>query len=1144
MESITGRPLLTSATDGALARLVWQGSVPFVLSALADGRILDANPACCRLLGLPANEVVGRTAADLGFWADADERAAFVGAMRAAGRPADRIVSLRAGDGGLRELLVSGEIAEIDGRTCLLSQLVDVTERRRLERELLEREQRFRAVFDHAAGFIAMLSPDGTVLEVNRTTLAAAGLAAEDVVGRPVWEAPWLTGSPDAAARVREGVAAAGRGEAQRRDLRMRRGDGAPWVVDLALTPVRDAAGAVTALVAEARDETAVRELQAALQSSEERFRAFIDTSPAVAWIKDEDLRIAYVNRRLAELYGRPGETLVGATDFDFQPAASAAAVRANDNEVLRSGQAMVDVEMVPTPDGERRLWLVHKFPFADADGRRFVGGVGFDVTDRERTERLLRESEARFQGAFDNAPIGMALVDPDGRWLRVNPALCALLGYAEEELRALSFQDVTHPDDLALDEALVARTLAGEIPGYRLDKRYRRRDGAVVWAELVVSLVRDEAGAPRFFVSQVHDVTKRRVAEMALRESEARQRALLTALPDLVFRLDRRGVYLDVAAHRAEDLAAPSDEIVGRSLADVLPPPLAERLLGSIERVADGGSMEVVEYDLELGAGPRAFEARLVAADAGEVVAVVRDVTDRAAAVAALADERDLLQTLIDAVPDPIYVKDAAHRFVRVNRAQAASLGAASPAAAAGKTDHDFFPPALADGFRLAEARLLATGDPIVDRVERLDEGGEGRWMLDYKAPWRDRSGRITGLIGSSRDVTALVRAQRAAEASSYLKSTFLASMSHELRTPMTAIIGYSDLLLEELEGPLTDQQRIDVEAIARGAQRLLRLINDLLDLSRIESGRLELELSEVDLREVVALVRDDVAPQAAAKGVRLEIDLPAWLPPVAGDPHRLRQVVLNMVGNAVKFTPRGQVRITARARPDGGVEVAVADTGIGIAPHALPHVFDEFRQADTSTTRAYGGSGLGLAISRKLAELHGGAMGIASELGAGTTVALALPAPGGPPPPLRPLGMAAPTIDPPIEPPAAGKPVVLVVENDPSFADLIRRRVEAEGAAVLVTGSGLEALRLAAAHPPALVLLDLLLDPPLDGWQVLNGLRNRPATARTPVVVLTVVDDAATALALGASEHLLKPAPPEAVIAALRRHLPPPPD
>ncbi|MBA3416152.1 MAG: PAS domain S-box protein, partial [Chloroflexia bacterium] len=294
---------------------------------------------------------------------------------------------------------------------------------------------------------------------------------------------------------------------------------------------------------------------------------------------------------------------------------------------------------------------------------------------------------------------------------------------------------------------------------------------------------------------------------------------------------------------------------------------------------------------------------------------------------------------------------------------------------------------------------------EPFTMEYRRYARDGRLLWLRDVAFLVRDEGGspRYWQIVAfditeRKRSEEELRAAKDAAEEANRLKSAFLSTMSHELRTPMNAILGYAHLLLDGMAGELSAEQAEDVRRIAEGADRLLGLINDVLDLSRIEAGSMELTLEAVDLRQVVAAVRGEVAALALSKGLDLVVDLPAAPLPLEGDPHRLHQILLNLVGNAVKFTDRGRVEIRVRPTPTGAA-IAVADTGVGIPPAFLTHVFDEFRQADAGTTRRYGGSGLGLAIAKRLTELHGGTIAVESRLDEGSTFIVTLPArPSGP--------------------------------------------------------------------------------------------------------------------------------------------------
>jgi len=423
--------------------------------------------------------------------------------------------------------------------------------------------------------------------------------------------------------------------------------------------------------------------------------------------------------------------------------------------------------------------------------------------------------------------------------------------------------------------------------------------------------------------------------------------------------------------------------------------------------RAITSGSRYVAEYRIirpdgdlrwlrEDGEAVRDDEGRPV-----RVIGVTQDVTTRKRADEALAAERDLLTTLMDHLPDAVYVKDTRSRFLRINRAGAHGIGATDPSQVHGKTVFDFFAEPLARGFNADEQRVLTTGEPLLNKLEAQDDDPETtRWWLTSTVPLRNREGDVVGLVGSSRDVTELHQLEEelraatlAAETASRAKSDFLATMNHELRTPMNAIIGYSHLLLDGLDGPLSLEQHRDVSRIASAADRLLALINNVLDLAKIESGRFDLDSEQVRLEEIFEQVRMELAPQASGRRVDLVFELPADLPAISADPQRLRQIMLNLVGNAVKFTEHGHVTVAARAS-FSEIELIVRDTGIGIDPAAMPFIFDEFRQADSSTARRYGGTGLGLAITRRLVEMHGGAIDVESTPGLGSTFTIRLPA------------------------------------------------------------------------------------------------------------------------------------------------------
>ncbi len=367
--------------------------------------------------------------------------------------------------------------------------------------------------------------------------------------------------------------------------------------------------------------------------------------------------------------------------------------------------------------------------------------------------------------------------------------------------------------------------------------------------------------------------------------------------------------------------------------------------------------------------------------------------------------------------------------------------------------------------------------------------------------------------------------------EQASLLKSQFLANMSHELRTPLNSIIGYTELVMDGLYGPLTEDQSDRLSRVLRNGQNLLLLINDVLDLSKIEAGRMELSYAMVNLPALLDTVTSTLLPLANQKGLELKVNLPQRLPVLVADETRLRQILNNLMSNAVKFTREGSVTMDVSVdEPAKTIYLKVIDTGIGIPPEHRERVFDEFHQVDGTSTREFGGTGLGLAITRRLARMHGGDVTLESEVGKGSTFTVTLPLIA-PPPPASPAGGPEPER---VE--DALGPLVLVIDDEQEAVDIIQSFLEVAGYRTRAAYSGEEGLKLIKELKPAAVTLDVLM-PDMDGWQVLSQLRNDAHTASLPVVMVSIVDKRPLALELGAYEYVVKPIQQEQLINAVNR-------
>ena len=498
-----------------------------------------------------------------------------------------------------------------------------------------------------------------------------------------------------------------------------------------------------------------------------------------------------------------------------------------------------------------------------------------------------------------------------------------------------------------------------------------------------------------------------------------------------------------------------------------------------------------------------------------------------------ALAQERNLLRTLIDNLPDYIFVKDRQSRFVTTNAPHLGVLGAKRLEDVVGKTDFDFFSPDLATGYFADEQAVMRTGCPLLNRRERtVTPGGEVRWLLTSKIPYRDRSGNIVGVLGISRDITAIQEAEEAlqkakeeAEAANRAKSEFLANMSHEIRTPMNGIIGLTELALDT---PLAPEQREYLEMVKASADALLAVINDILDFSKIEARKLELERVDFSLRDLLGDTMKALGLRAQQKGLELACHIPADVPDaLVGDPGRLRQVIINLVGNAIKFTEQGEVvvQVARESETDGEVMLRflVRDTGIGIPPDKQALVFQAFAQVETGMTRKYGGTGLGLAISSRLVAMMGGRMGVQSEPGRGSTFRFTARFGRSS---QKPAGRR---IESPVR---LDNLPVLIVDDHPTNRFILEEMV-AQWGMVPTSVSGAEAAlatldRAAKSGEPfPLALLDAHM-PEVDGFELARQIQERADLAGTALVMLTSAGqpgDIAQCRQLGIQAYLMKP-------------------
>jgi PAS domain S-box-containing protein len=630
----------------------------------------------------------------------------------------------------------------------------------------------------------------------------------------------------------------------------------------------------------------------------------------------------------------------------------------------------------------------------------------------------------------------------------------------------------------------------------------------------------------------------KEATAEVALRNSQERLMLLVqqTSLVMIAWNRNFEVVDWNPAAERL--FGYTRAEAMGRHAIDLLVPEAAKGhvhqvwedllvqkdLVHSInENVTKDGRILVMEWT----------NTPLVGED-GEVIGLMSmgmDITERQRQQEALHQSEQKYRTIIESIKEAYYEVDLAGNFIFANNALCEIMGYTREELI-GTNNRDYMDQETAQTVYQHTNQVYRTGRSArnIEWVF-ITKSGERRYAEMSISLMTDSKGQPTGFRGLARDITErkmaeseLQAAKEAAESANRAKSAFLANMSHELRTPLNAIIGYSEMLIEDADEMGYSSIVPDVKKIQAAGSHLLDLINNILDLSKIEAGKMDLFYEAFDIPDMVEGVLATVKPLITKNNNALEVEYAPDANRMVADLVKVRQTLLNLLSNAAKFTENGTVQLKImRGRFDNTdwITFRVTDTGIGMSPEQIEHLFREFTQADNSTTRKYGGTGLGLAISRRFCQMMNGDILVESEVGKGTTFIVHLPADV---PERQAQQQAREKLETTEIQALAGESTILVIDDEPSVRELVARYLTKAGFHVHTASSGAEGLRLAEQIRPNAITLDVLM-PEMDGWAVLSALKAHPTLADTPVIMLTITDNRSMGFSLGATDYLTKP-------------------
>jgi len=946
--------------------------------------------------------------------------------------------------------------------------------------------------------------------------------------------------------------------------------------------------------------EASLRSSRDLLQQQQDFFRLVIDSNPNFMFVKDWEGRFILANKALAEFNNTTVDQILGKTDAELhiRPEESARYLREN-RLVIETQQNLFLPEEKAYREhiGEQwQQWQKRpiRLPNSDAIG---VLGVGINIDEIKKIETSLRESQQLFASLAEAAPVGIFRTDQIGDCIYVNERWCQIAGLNAEEVSGGNWARALHPEDREMVAAAWYEAVKANRP-FKIECRFLRPDGMTTWVFSQALAERNIHGEIIGYVGTITDISDRKKAELTLQKIVAGTAAVTGEdfFPALVSHIAealdisyavitefiedrlhtlgfwangslqptisyipaktpceislREGQYhceknvQDLFPEDFDLVMMKAESYLGMSLKDEHGNGIGNLCILDTQPIPESKRAETISI-LQVFAARASVELqRKIAND--KLQRWNQDLEMRVQQRTQELQEREqFLKTVLDTFPLFVFWKNRESVYLGCNQNFAISAGVADSTEIVGKTDYDMpWRETEAELYRQDDSSVIDSGSTklgIIETQHRPD--GQKIWLETNKLPLRDLQGEIIGVLGTYQDISdrkyaeeklwqtneQLMRATR-------LKDEFLANMSHELRTPLNAILGMTESLQEEIFGAVTPEQIKALQLIETSGTHLLSLIDDILDLSKIEAGQITLDLKTTSIDSLCNSSLSFVKQQSIQKHIHIETKFSQDLPEIHVDERRIRQVLINLLNNAVKFTPEGgkiTVEITSLAiappdtyaqTPQECLRIAVSDTGIGIAPNDIQKLFRPFVQIDSALNRQYTGTGLGLALTKRIVELHGGWVDLTSELGVGSCFAFNLP--------YTHTSLPLTEVVPAETDSAKSKskteslPLILLAEDNDINIMTISNYLKAKGYRMIIAKDGKEAVDLVLSAQPDLVLMDIQM-PKMNGIEAIKLIRSQNLDD-LPIIAVTALNqpgDRARCLEAGANEYLAKP-------------------
>ena len=1045
----------------------------------------------------------------------------------------------------------------------VLSRIVnDLEGKKNTERLRLEHEAALEEIYENSPTAQASVSvKNGSIIRHNQKFVELLGYTSAQLKKMHVFDL--CTDDETGIGNSKKNMAVLKKGnQIVDAELTMRRRNGDVIWIQLNASPVLDEDDVVIQSQSVLTDITSRKNAEDALVRSEEKLRAVLETAADGIITIDDHGKIESVNSMMGQMFGYSNKEMIGQNVSILMPEPDHSAHDGYLSKFNAGGEKKI-IGIGRDVDARRKDGTI--FPMHLSVSETVVGdtklftGIIHDITERieaedrlRQGERSLRESEERYRLTFENAHIGVLTADVDGNFTKANKAFCRMLGYSEKEILERHISNLTHPDDVERSLNAHQRFHDDQLPDYQIDKRYIHKNGRVVWCSLNIAKIYDPNDKFINVVAHIEDITGRKETEEQLRQNEQTFRSIFENAQDGIFLIDPDTKQIvDVNRLGAERLGYTAEELTGISLKTISQPAggktAQEKRIKQIAK--DGGSvLRESKHTRKDGSVISVEVSSSVVKRGGKnlVLSMARDITKRKEAL----NRQELLQKAIDSVSEGIMLMDGEDRFVLCNQRFLEQS------------------PDLID--------LAVPGTPFEEFVRRLASIGQNAEMIGREEEWiKERLDGHKELKGTTshrvhNDLVLMIREYRTpdggtliirtditeqshieielreekkrADYANLAKSEFLASMSHELRTPLNAILGFGQLLQYNPREPLSETQLDHSRQIVKGGEQLLDLIDQVLELSKIEAGKVSLTVDNVVPSLTIGECIGMVANRAAESDVNIVYQSdPDDLEVLRTDEIRFRQVLLNLLSNAIKYNqPGGSVTITSELALNNFRRISVIDTGIGIPKEKQDGLYEPFNRLGLEAGDIEG-TGIGLTITKQIMELLGGRIGYESAVGVGTTFWIELPI-------SEDQSLSKNEVvdnivlEIKLDLANANTQSILYIEDNPSNLALMEAVIARIPKLAMLSAPNAETgLDMAKSHLPDLILMDINL-PGMDGVEALNKLRSQDKTKNIPVIALTAAampHEIERGIEAGFEQYVTKPIKITEVLDAFNRYL-----